>query len=675
MLSSRRPSSPANLVDGGVSGIEAWDLPLADQLSAAWRWWPVVAAAAACLLAVHLMRPVVAATGLPVTVDIEAHQYAYEPHRITVDSGDEVHLRLASTDVVHGFYLEGHDIEAEIRPGTLTVQLRHPSTGEEFQPVEEIVFTAGRPGKYRYRCSVTCGTLHPFMQGEMIVRPNRLYHLALIATFGITFAVFGLMVTGVIGGHAVRGARPPSPWRLDLLRVVPGLRRLVTRRWFQFAVVLPNVLVLFFFILAGFFGSPIGNRNITVTVVWILWWFLLITVLVPAGGRAWCMMCPIPFAGEWLARRRLVGVRREAEGSRSLRNGGLNRRWPHRLSRMWTQNLLFLSMCTVSTILVTRPALTAAVLAGMVVTAVVVHAVFKRRSFCRYLCPLNSWISVYSMAAATEIRPVDPGRCAECRDHSCAGGSDRAWGCPWMVNPSKLDRNNYCGLCMECIKSCPNENLTIRLRPLFSDLSIRRPDEAYLALIMIALVIAYTVTLLGPWGTPRSWSNVTEVGNWGGFALHAAVVWSSALVVLPAAWYGLALLGRMLSASTRVPARDLFVRYAYMLVPVGLLAWVAFSLPLIMLNWTHVTSSLSDPLGWGWDLFGTAHQHWSPLLPDWIPYLQVPLLLIGLVVALVRGGAVARDLFDDRSAGLRSLAPHSLACAAITAVLLRLFVG
>ena len=644
-------------------------------MGALWRWWPVAVVAVVCMAAIQVSRTTIGIPGTPRTVDIMSRQYAYEPHRFVVDPGDEVHLRLASTDVVHGFYLEGHDIEAEIRPGSLTTLARHPSTKEDFQEVEEIIFTAGRPGKYRYRCSVTCGTLHPFMQGEMIVRPNRLYHLALIATFGVTFAVFGLIMTGVVGGRATRAAQPANSRRLDLLRLIPGLRWLITRRWFQFAVTLPNLLVLFFFILAGLFGSPIGNRNIVVTIVWIFWWFLLITVLVPAGGRAWCMVCPVPFAGEWLSRRRLIGVRREAEESRSLRSGGLNRRWPQRLSRMWIQNLLFLTLCTVSTILVTRPALTSVILGAMVVTAIVVHAIFKRRSFCRYLCPLNAWISVYSMAAATEVRPRETGLCAECRDHSCAGGSDRAWGCPWMVNPSKLDRNNYCGLCMECIKACPNDNLTIRARPPFSDVSITRLDESYMALIMIALVVAYTVTLLGPWGTPRSWSNVTEVGNWGGFALHAAVVWFSALVALPALWYGLSLLGRRFAGSSRFSARDLFARYSYLLVPVGLLAWIAFSLPLIMLNWTHITSSLSDPLGWGWDLFGTAHQHWSPLFPEWIPYLQVPLLLFGLAAALVRGGGIARDLFPDRYSALRSLIPHGLACAAITAVLLRLFVG
>jgi polyferredoxin/plastocyanin len=624
---------------------------------------------ALCLVALELAPVPAAVPGEARAVDISASQYAYRPHRFEVDPGTELRLRLASTDVVHGFYLEGHDIEAEIRPGSLTTRARRPSSGEDFQDVEEIVFTAGSPGKYRYRCSVTCGTLHPFMQGEMVVRPNRLYHLGLAASFGIAVAVLGLMATGALGPRLKTGGR------VDLLLRFPRLGWLLNQRWFQFAVVLPNLLILFFFILAGLFGSPIGNRNIIVTVVWILWWFLLITVLVPVGGRVWCMVCPVPFAGEWLSRRRLIGVRPEAEKSRSLRSGGLNRRWPHRASRMWIQIVLFMALCTVSTILVTRPALTAAVLCAMVAAATAVHAIFKRRSFCRYLCPLNAWLSVYATSAVTEVRPRETSCCGDCRDHPCAGGSDGAWGCPWMVNPSKLERNNYCGLCMECIKACPNHNLSLRLRPPFSDTSVRRLDEAILTLVMIALVIAYTVTLLGPWGTPRSWANVTEVGNWGGFILHAAIVWTAALVALPAIWYGLSRLALRLTRPPGVAVRELFIRSSSMLVPVGLLAWIAFSLPLIMLNWTHVTSSLSDPLGWGWNLFGTAGQHWAPLYPGLIPYLQVALLLIGLTVGLIKGGSIARGLFGDRSGALRGLLPHGAACTLITAVLLRLFVG
>ena len=95
----------------------------------------------------------------------------------------------------------------------------------------------------------------------------------------------------------------------------------------------------------------------------------------------------------------------------------------------------------------------------------------------------------------------------------------------------------------------------------------------------------------------------------------------------------------------------------------------------VMVNWSHITSSLSDPLGWGWNLFGTAHQHWVPLLPEWIPYLQVPLLMVGLAIALIRGGAIARRLFPSHTAAIRSLIPHGVLCTVITVLLLRLFVG
>lgn len=103
---------------------------------------------------------------------IKARQYAYDPPRITVNKGDEVHIRLASLDVIHGFFLEGHDIDAQIEPGVSKFKFRHPSETREFTEVDEIVFTATRTGKFRYRCSHTCGTLHPFMQGELIVNPN-----------------------------------------------------------------------------------------------------------------------------------------------------------------------------------------------------------------------------------------------------------------------------------------------------------------------------------------------------------------------------------------------------------------------------------------------------------------------------------------------------------------------
>jgi plastocyanin len=107
-------------------------------------------------------------------ITIRARKYAYKPETIRVNKGDVVHLRLISDDVIHGFYLEGYDIDAEVQPLTAKVILRRPSRPGESREVDEIVFTASHEGKFRYRCSHTCGYLHPFMLGEMIVAPNRL---------------------------------------------------------------------------------------------------------------------------------------------------------------------------------------------------------------------------------------------------------------------------------------------------------------------------------------------------------------------------------------------------------------------------------------------------------------------------------------------------------------------
>lgn len=87
---------------------------------------------------------------------IDARQFEFTPGRIEVNHGDEVTITLTSSDVVHGFYLDGYGIQQAVTPGIS----------------EAITFVADKSGKFRYRCSVSCGTLHPFMIGELVVNGN-----------------------------------------------------------------------------------------------------------------------------------------------------------------------------------------------------------------------------------------------------------------------------------------------------------------------------------------------------------------------------------------------------------------------------------------------------------------------------------------------------------------------
>jgi hypothetical protein len=121
--------------------------------------------------------------------------------------------------------------------------------------------------------------------------------------------------------------------------------------------------------------------------------------------------------------------------------------------------------------------------------------------------------------------------------------------------------------------------------------------------------------------------------------------------------------------------RTLFLRWSCPLVPLGLLAWIAFSLPLFFVNGSYIVSVLSDPLGWGWNLFGTAHTPWKPLVPEWVPVLQGIALLFGLAVALRAGESVARELWPDPRQARRALVPMAGLWLAITVGFLWLFTG
>lgn len=597
---------------------------------------------------------------------IKAQQYHYTPRRIVVNKGDVVHITLGSADVVHGFFLEGYNIEAEIHPGKIPFKLRHPSAEKKFTYVKEIAFTANRAGKFRYRCSVTCGPLHPFMQGDLIVRPNYPFYIGMGAAVGIFLSFFLLMFLNV--RFQSLSIPEPQPFRLDLLQKFPFLKSLLKKQWLQFSIVLFSLSILILCLCAGFFGTPIGNYNIIMTIVWIFWWFVLICFLIPFGDRIWCMACPIPFLGEWFQRRTLLGPP-EME-VRPLR--GLNKRWPKKLSNIWIQNILFLCLCIFSTILVTRPIATAFALTGLILVATVTHMVFRRRTFCRYLCPVGGWMSLYSTTAMLEIRPADPDQCSDCRSVACRNTRE-GWGCPWMIIPGKMSANNHCGMCFECIKACPNDNMTLRLRPFCFDPVIKKYDEAWMAFIMITLAILYTAIFMSSWGTLKEWADVTEMGNWLGFMAYVALVLSASLVIVPALWWVCARLGYIFSGSPQAKAKDLFLRYSYMLVPLGLLFWAAFSIPLFMVNYTHIISTFSDPLGWGWNLFGTARMQWRPILAEYIVYIQLPLVLTGLWVALKKGREISMTLYSNRLKAALSLIPAGIFCTVITLIIITLF--
>jgi hypothetical protein len=228
---------------------------------------------------------------------------------------------------------------------------------------------------------------------------------------------------------------------------------------------------------------------------------------------------------------------------------------------------------------------------------------------------------------------------------------------------------------MECVKTCPHDNMALNLRPFGVDRGLEGYDEAWKAFIMLALALAYSVIFLGPWGTLKDWANVSESGQVGGFLVYTVVLWVGALLVIPGI-YGLAVwVGRRLAGPHQASAKQVFLAFSYPLVPLGLLIWVAFSLPLLLVNGSYILVVASDPFGWGWDLFGTAQVAWTPLIPQWVPYLQVLLLLLGLVYALKSGWDQATTLFRQNQQAMRAFAPVAVVLTVTVICFLKLYAG
>ncbi|MBI4768348.1 MAG: 4Fe-4S binding protein [Deltaproteobacteria bacterium] len=265
-------------------------------------------------------------------IPIEAFRYGTLPSVIRTNRGDRLILTFSTRDTGHSFFLQDYRIDVKISPTDDMVEVRNPfRVTESPLDVREVQLTAGLPGLWgrlasvsRFRCHVYCGLMHGFEQGDLIVRPNWL----LMGSLGLLAAII------VIGLFRVRWDESSSPapaapqHSIDLNRRFRFLDTWLKWRPLQFVLTLPILLCFILVILAGFFGTKVGGRNIAVMLTWAAWMSLLTLLLVPLGGRIWCLICPLPIVGEYLQRGVTIQRRAEKGGFFGNHFSGLGRRWP-----------------------------------------------------------------------------------------------------------------------------------------------------------------------------------------------------------------------------------------------------------------------------------------------------------------------------------------------------------
>ena len=139
------------------------------------RWQPWAVWVGLALVVLFIPFPAAATTPTDRTFHIEASRFEYTPAVMTVNPGDRVTIDLTATDVVHGLSIDGYNLATTADPGQTA----------------RLTFVADRQGSFRFRCTVTCGNLHPFMIGKLKVGQNTLFWRAIaLSTLALVAAIW-----------------------------------------------------------------------------------------------------------------------------------------------------------------------------------------------------------------------------------------------------------------------------------------------------------------------------------------------------------------------------------------------------------------------------------------------------------------------------------------------------
>jgi ferredoxin len=402
--------------------------------------------------------------------------------------------------------------------------------------------------------------------------------------------------------------------RMDLNQS-PYIAPLLRNRWPQFLIRAVTLAGFIFTILAGLIGSEVGSNNFAVIFVWIAWWSALKLFFIPLGGRSWCSICPIPMPGEWLQNEGIFKPRRFQSPKR--------KNWPKALRGNWLQAFAFLLIGLFGAVILTSPRVTALILLGLIIVAFILSLIFERRSFCLYLCPIGGFTGLYAKLAPLEVRTKKSILCAEHDQKTCYQA------CPWGQYPLALKSSANCGLCMECLRVCPYDNISVNIRPWGEEIlrgSKSTLDETFLGLLMLTTALADAAIFLGPWGKLKSAAYLVGTPAWWWFVIAFLL---GALFLIP----GLYLLA--VWSSTRLERsgntlRSALTYFSPFLLPLGLTGWIAFTISFAFTKFSYLLPVLSDPLGWGWNLLGLSGKNGVGEISPLSSFLQIVVIAAGM---------------------------------------------
>ena len=421
--------------------------------------------------------------------------------------------------------------------------------------------------------------------------------------------------------------------RLDLLRLGP-LRALATNRGviaaIQGAAVVPFLLV----IVSGFFGEQAPTFNFAPTFVWIIWWVGLgfFTALV---GNIWPLINPWRTLFTW------------ADGlARRMGSGGLEIGLPYpQRWGVWPALALYGGFVYVEIIFEGAPRpLNLALLA--VLYSIVTWggmAAFGRDAWLRGGEAFTVFFDILGRFAPTEIRVTDRELCREC-EAGCAAGADGCVGC------------------VECFARADPDDRQLNLRPwgvgLLQTESVT-PSRLTFVVFMLASVTYDGLVVTPLWVRLLTWVAplVRPLGPRGNFIVPTLGLFV-VLGLFLALYFGFTALMRLAGGGTG-SLRALAAGFVLSLVPIALAYQIAHYFSYLLIQGQLLIPLLSDPLGRGWNIFGTAEYRVNVGIVSaataW--YVQIAAIVLGHIVAVYLAHLLALRWFSTPRRALISQFP------------------
>ncbi len=325
----------------------------------------------------------------------------------------------------------------------------------------------------------------------------------------------------------------------------------------------------------GFFGRQVAPLNLAGVLPWIHWRFLSVVALL-AVGNLFCMACPFMLVRDF--GRKFLPARM---------------RWPSALRTKWlAAGLIVIYLWTYEAFgLWNSPWLTAWIIAGYFVAALVIDGIFRGASFCKYVCPIGQFHFITSLISPREVRVRSQQVCRSCTTYDCIRGNERARGCELYLFQPKKESSLDCTFCMDCVKACPHDN--VALLPVLPASTIvkdshrssigrlsKRTDLAALALV---IVFGAFVNAAGMTGPVMMWEH-----SWHARLGPGAMPWIVAAFILGGAVllpFAVSVVLRVVSSKERVH------RFAFALVPIGIAMWLAHLSFHFFSAWTWISTT------------------------------------------------------------------------------------